>query len=575
MYFRGGAGSYCEATTERTMKKPNIKNGIIGAISILMVMIPIMILAPLENYYANLADFMFASKDFIGMFIGVTVAAAVIMFVVAGYLNEKILRIVTGIMAGIGIAIYSQVMFLNKNLSVSNGSSVNFDNMTKLKLINGACWGLIVVVMLVIVIKSKSNWKDIILFVGGGLCAVQLVAAISLPFSFKVEDRTYRYELSAKNEFEVAKGENILIFILDTVGNEQLKLAAEWYEDTLDGLEDFTYYTNADCCYGWTRPSMTHMLTGKDVNFDAPTMYVWNDEAWNCDKTEEYYNRLHNAGYEVDMYAGDLNYIFEDARNLNGKFDNLRKYEHLVNRREVRGKMLSYALYKTLPYALKSGFQVVTKDFAGCVSAKVEDGDRVADTDIFKFMDGVNGGLTFSDNDKSVKIFHLDGTHSPILIDENLEYNTEALPQMAVNAHFKILKSYFDEMKKLSVYDDATIIITADHGTYIGINDPQPILLVKEKNSKRTEMMMNSAPVSHKELMPSILKYAGLEYGDYGKCYEDYSENEKRKRTLGYLSEGHSYYNFYEYEGDESDLLLKFPDNPDYTKQAPTYLVNE
>lgn len=114
------------------MKKPNIKNGIIGAISILMVMIPILILAPLENYYANLADFMFASKDFIGMFIGVTVAVAVIMFVVAGYLNEKILRIVTGIMAGIGIAIYSQVMFLNKNLSVSNGSSVNFDNMTKL-----------------------------------------------------------------------------------------------------------------------------------------------------------------------------------------------------------------------------------------------------------------------------------------------------------------------------------------------------------------------------------------------------------------------------------------------------------
>ena len=109
----------------------------------------------------------------------------------------------------------------------------------------------------------------------------------------------------------------------------------------------------------------------------------------------------------------------------------------------------------------------------------------------------------------------------------------------------------------------------------IGINDPQPILLIKEKNSKRTEMMMNSAPVSHKELMPSILKYAGLEYDDYGKCYEDYSENEKRKRTLGYLSEGHSYYNFYEYEGDESDLLLKFPDIPDYTRQAPTYLVNE
>lgn len=557
------------------LKKLDIKNGIIGAISILMVMIPILILAPLENYYANLADFMFGSKDFIGAFIGVTVAEAVVMFLIAGYLKEKVLRIVVGILSGIGIAIYVQVMFLNKNLSVSNGSSVNFDNMTKLKLFNGACWCFIIVVMLIVTLKFENIWKDIVIFVGGGLCAVQLVAAVSLPFSFNVEDRTYRYELSARNEFEVAEDENILVFVLDTVGNEQLRLAVDWYEDTLEGLEDFTYYTNADCCYGWTRPSMTHMFTGKDVDFDAPTMYAWNDEAWNCDRTVEYYDRLHSAGYEVDMYAGDLNYIFEDAKNLNGKFDNLKKYEHLVDRSEVRGKMLSYALYKTLPYALKAGFQVVTKDFASCVSAKVEDGDRVADTDIFKFMDGVNGGLKLSDSDKAVKIFHLDGTHSPILIDENLEYNKDALAQMAVHAHFKILKNYFDEMKKIGVYDDATIIITADHGTYIDINDPQPVLLVKEKNSERTEMVMNSAPVSHKELMSSILKYAGLEYSDYGKCYEDYSENEKRKRTLGYLSEGHSYYNFYEYEGDESDLLLKFPDKPDYTKQAPTYLVNE
>lgn len=29
--------------------------------------------------------------------------------------------------------------------------------------------------------------------------------------------------------------------------------------------------------------------------------------------------------------------------------------------------------------------------------------------------------------------------------------------------------------------------------------------------------------------------------------------------------------NFYEYEGDESDLLLKFSDKQDYTKQVSTY----
>ena len=32
---------------------------------------------------------------------------------------------------------------------------------------------------------------------------------------------------------------------------------------------------------------MTHMFTGEDVDFDVPTMYAWNDEAWNCDRTVE------------------------------------------------------------------------------------------------------------------------------------------------------------------------------------------------------------------------------------------------------------------------------------------------
>lgn len=48
--------------------------------------------------------------------------------------------------------------------------------------------------------------------------------------------------------------------------NEWFEEARATYPDITKGLEDFTYYNNADCNYYGTYPSFIHILTGNPLD---------------------------------------------------------------------------------------------------------------------------------------------------------------------------------------------------------------------------------------------------------------------------------------------------------------------
>jgi len=91
----------------------------------------------------------------------------------------------------------------------------------------------------------------------------------------------------------------------------------------------------------------------------------------------------------------------------------------------------------------------------------------------------------------------------------------------------RLIYEYMEEMKRLGVYEDATIVITGDHpGRFKDYeNVPHPTLTAlffKPKGSAHTPLAYNHTPVAQDMLLPSLVASAGLEMSTpYSGTYWD------------------------------------------------------
>ena len=551
----------------RNYIRKNAKNNVVvGVCAVFTGLFPVLILGPLENYYANIGDFEFYCRDFFYDFIIITIVSCLFVVVLGLILRKESFKLICTVLFSIGVTSYIQVMFMNKRMATSNGSAMDFESLGNYPYYNILIWGIVLIAICIILVMIRDDWQKIVVIVGGCLCLVQLVAAVSLPLMSHSKDN---YKLSAKDEFQVSK-ENIIVFVLDTFGNAQFNDGVEKFPEATEGFEDFKRYTNADCTYAWTWPSFTHMFTGYSDNESLKDGdEKWSDVAWKQESVKNYYEKLHNAGYMVNLYGSNTPYLYGySVKNLLGRFDNVKEYEIRTDRQSIVKKMFRFSLYKVVPYVFKPRFECLTEEFSDLVEEIHEDGDEATSTGLFLFKRHLDEGLSLSENcDKQIKIFLLEGMHGPLCMTKDFEKEYGVDRSEVVYANLKMMNIWLDEMKRLGVYDSSTIIITADHGTYIDVIDPQPILLVKEKNASHDKMEESTAPVSHNELMATILDCAGIEYSEYGNTYSEIEkiyESKNREREVGYLAEDWGAMNFYTYEGDVTNLLKKFPDVPDY-----------
>lgn len=77
-----------------------------------------------------------------------------------------------------------------------------------------------------------------------------------------------------------------------------------------------------------------------------------------------------------------------------------------------------------------------------------------------------------------------------------------------------MLDAYLQQLKDLGIYDNSTIIITADHGSEAR---SQMIFFMKGKNETHDSMQTTNAPISLNDLVPTIVEAIGEDYAPYGQ----------------------------------------------------------
>ncbi len=470
----------------------------------------IYIYIPVETFFPNYKDYNYPYWLLLKSVLVTAIFNIIILTVLTGFLNEKFYAPVRAFLAGLLVAIYCQYMFMNKSVGILNGSPYNLSNHILEASFNTLFWLFITICPIILAVKKKSAMikaSNAIIYALGALHLLSYFAII-----LTADNQCFRYAnnyYDFSEQFVVGQENNVVVLIIDAADNKYMKELLENNDPILEEFKDFNIYTNTCSVYDYTNHSQLQMVT--NFPFDNTCEDVERREiAWNTPWAKEYYNRLHEAGYKVNFY----NFDNETSDYVVGKIDNARSVKdndisiQYINYKMIKAKNSEITRFKLYPIILKKSVSFKNNSKTADSEITYSVGKGCYDNEEFNN----NLSLSLGDNDKYIVYNHIWGVHNP---DDNTETYKKCL---------EIMAKYVSELKRLGVYDNTTIIITADHG-YIEHTENElvpatPTFMIKHVGETHDSAIITEAPICHSDMMATILYNTNLYNGDFSKNEE-------------------------------------------------------
>ena len=505
------------------MKQILKKAGIAFAPSLLLTFM-IFLFGPSEIFFSNVSQFEFKFGEFAGWAVLLMIVAAVVLAAIATLLSrvsEKIYNIFPAVILAMGVLGYIQVMFLNKNLDLLGQNPDGYSADIGRGIFNLVIWIVGIGIFVFLAVKKSEISKKVCLYLASFLILIQAAGLISL--IVQADETAYkrpadRWFLSGEDQLAVSPKNNVIVIVLDYFSNQYIEPTLAKYPDTLDCVHDFTYYDNDECVYFATFPSMLHMLTGAHVD-NTVTINEWTRSVWEDPATINLFDTIHDLDYKLNIYTpgSDIYRGDNDVRILEGKIDNVTNDATavIVDTKLLMTTVSKMSLYRMAPELFKNCFYTSFSEYTDIVSdANVEKAHNNYDFYARLKEEGVH----LSDDDKNYYIIqHLEGDHERTTGADGWEAHDVTLEENSRGA-FRVVEEYLDQLKAVGKYDDSTIIITADHGSP---DEPQVIFFMKRPGESHDAVVYNHAPISHCDLLPTLINAMGGDGSIYGEDISD------------------------------------------------------
>lgn len=404
---------------------------------------------------------------------------------------------------GMTLCAYLQGNFWNGNLGTLDGTKVPWESYHVEMALNGLLWLSVFALLFWLGRKYAALWKRVLCFGSFLLSAMQLSALVALLLSTDLQARETAY-FDVENEFVLSEEGNVIVFILDHFDNELLDEILSESPDFLEPLTGFTYYHNMVSRYVRTFPAVAYLLSGEDYFFDIPSE-EWQKQIF---EDNDFWQRIGEQGYQGRVFVS-AQFTIGRASYLSPYVDNVKFDLEKPKPTALLGKMMQLASYRNAPLFGKKYFWMYTED----MNTLVRDGYRTDDK-IF-FDDLRMKGLTLKDGSPDFIFYHLNGAHPPFRLDSEGNYvDRMTTAQEAGRGAMAMVFEYIRQMKALGIYDNSSIIITADHGEVRNQGEltetTNPILFVKPAGAAAyTECLISEAPVSHANFFDTVLALMG------------------------------------------------------------------
>ncbi len=466
-----------------------------------------LIFEPISLYANNTDDFWFDLYDMLPLLFSAFFIFASISFLVltACYLiaiklfkKVNIYYIIISFIFCVFIITYIQGNFLAGSLPGINGELFNWRNYIPETIISIALWFVIFIAAFLIIKKIKlKKFVSYVAPVTGAIFAMLLISLISSLLTTEALEDKYTVKATFDHYNQVSKDRNFFIFLVDAVDSRSFDNLLKDNPDYQDTFKDFTYYQDTVSYYPYTRDAIPYIFS-QIPNHNETSFSKYSKSAFSNSKI---INTLNDADYNINLYDSDI-IIDRDTASIAQNMSN----QTTINRDNFYSEITRYNLYKYLPYILKGRTHIEMLNF--WISDLAE-----GKTD-YEWWDQVNYKIYNNEKleliDKKVfQFIHIEGAHIWFNLDENvnlIDHKTGTYSQKQA-ATFKIIKAYLDRLKSAGAYDNASIVIMADHGYKDGVweydyinNRFNPILYIKGVDETHSKMHRSDKPISFEDL---------------------------------------------------------------------------
>lgn len=511
---------------------------------------------PFELYIANMSYLVFGIKQLLPPIIIAGIIILAVFTVLLALLRGKIFNAVVSIVIGITIAGYIQGNYINIDHGTLDGTGIVWQDFKWQMLVNLFVWAAIILVPVIFCYFSRDIWKSFVRIVSLVLVAMQVFGAVYLviksayQINSNISDDGY-FECS--EQFKVSKNKNTIVFLLDRMDKKYMDELLKRDPELCEKLSGFTYYKNFTGSYSRTFPSVAYLLSGVKYDYDIPSAEYMKKAM----SESNFFGALQAAGYESRLYT-DTQYVTGSVESFNGTVKNAKSTEGKAKPMKILSAMLNLSAYRYSPEAMKPYFHIYTDNIAQKYIFGNKDGSIYTVDDAEFYAAFRKKGITTEDNAGSFVFYHLQGAHDPFTMNEKGEAVTldylsyEESMYKQIRGDFKMILSYIEQLKAAGVYDNTTIIITADHGRTgtapsleeaTGENYGERVLtlLIKEAGADTKQPLKPSMKqVCQANLHKTFLRSMGVNYEDDGvRAIEDIGEDEEITRYF-YMSGSNS-----------------------------------
>ena len=502
---------------------------------IIFFVFSVLFYGPLSLYLPNAEELWFRIGEVLKIVSVISLIAALCMSLFFFVLPEKVSSFFRKLLFGGALGFYVQgnLIPVSYGSGVLDGSAIDWGAYKTYALINTGIWVICILLPFVLawIMRNKKGLITRVLIIASlFLTAIQIPAMISQFLSYHPNVNA---NVSIKKEgmFDYSDRENVIMFMLDTYDEAYFDQFIEEEPSFTDSLTGFVHYENTLSAGAKTIVAVPAMFTGKPFKREN-TYSEYLEDVWGQDNV---LSVMHDHGYDVRVYSETMLYsddVINYVSNFTTEGAKVGSYFTLAK------KLYKLDLFKFLPHVLKKRFTFDTAEFQKAKSdTEYILNDKSDASTIASFR---KKGLSVSDDQEKVFIlYHMFGAHSKYKLSREGKLVSSSNVHDQCAGCMAFVKEVLEEMKAKGVYDDATIIITADHGDKN--KGEHPIFLLKLPGS--TEAYRTSkAPVSLFDVAVFLTNIVGYTLPDqeFGTDLLALDEDEVRERHFFYNTSGNS-----------------------------------
>ena len=435
----------------------------------------IFIFIPLTLYAGNIDEFTVPFSSILDIYLRPIICFVVFLAVIGALLKAERFPGYLSVLAVISILLWMQADLLVWDYGLLDGRGIDWGKDVWRGWVDLGIWCAF---LLFVLFSDDRVAKPVMRAAVAVFC---LQACFALPFVFQTaqafseKSRIVASINVVDDIYRFSPRKNVLHILADGFQSDIFEeILSEQDGEALSGaLDGFVFFREHLGAFQLTHMSVPAILSGRIYRNHIPRKEFL-DEAIGG---KTILNEAYRAGYEVDLAVpASLGHMYTRSDFTNAYLVPDNKH---VTRTEYKVheaiRLFDLALFRAVPHFLKKHVYNDQSWFTQTLLGEKKSGQAFFSHTAF--LRHMRENMTLDRDAPVYKYVHLMLSHNPMVTTADCEYAGHVLPSIRDNIKNQArcglaeVARLLEKMKELGIYDDATIVLQADHGTWVTPRD--------------------------------------------------------------------------------------------------------